>query len=170
MYARERIQQRRYNFITAVFTLLFLVSEAQAGEDEGVIIEKEVRHTIERMFHAISTENSNRNSFYDIVTSDFTLYEMGQVLNATQLIDLIDSTNTIEDDWELSDFNISIDSFSAHAFFKNRGRFITLAKGEKILTKYEWLESAYLVKENNKLKIKFYFSDATHKSIEKLTQ
>tara|TARA_Y100001978_G_scaffold130529_1_gene116698 strand:+ start:241 stop:753 length:513 start_codon:yes stop_codon:yes gene_type:complete len=170
MYTRKRIQKRSYNFITAVFALLFLVNEALAGEDEGVITEKEVRHTIEKMFHAISTENSNKNSFYDIVTSDFTLYEMGQVLNATELIDLIDSTNTIEDDWELSDFNISIDSFSAHAFFKNRGRFITLAKGEKKLTQYEWLESAYLIKENDKLKIKFYFSDATHKSIEKLTQ
>ena len=75
MYTRKRIQKRSYNFITAVFALLFLVNEALAGEDEGVITEKEVRHTIEKMFHAISTENSNRNSFYDIVTSDFTLYE-----------------------------------------------------------------------------------------------
>ena len=170
MYSFKQIQQGFYHFITAVVALLFLLGEAIAVENEGVITEKEVRHTIQRMFHEISTENSNKNSFYDLVTSDFTLYEMGQVLNATELIALIDSTNTIEDDWELSDFNISIDCFSAHAFFKNRGRFITLAKGEKILTKYEWLESAYLVKENDKLKIKFYFSDATHKSIEKLTQ
>ena len=50
--------------------------------------------------------------------------------------------------------------------FKNKGRFVTLNEGKKTLLNFEWLESAYMVRVDGKLKIKFYFSDAVDQSSE----
>jgi len=41
-----------------------------------------------------------------------------------------------------------------------------LNNGKKELHNYEWLESAYLVRVDGKLKIKFYFSDTINQSVE----
>jgi hypothetical protein len=63
----------------------------------------------------------------------------------------------------------TIDNQSAHAYFRNKGRFVTLTEGKKRLVKYEWLESAYLVRVNGELKVKFYFSDAVNETSEDLS-
>ena len=34
--------------------------------------------------------------------------------------------------------------------------------------KFEWLESAYLIKENEELKFNFYFSDVINQSVTKV--
>ncbi|MDP6700405.1 MAG: hypothetical protein QGH25_12200, partial [Candidatus Latescibacteria bacterium] len=130
------------------------------------ITEKEVVDTIKRMFHSFSVESDDKNNFYNVVTDDFVLYEMGHIFSASEFIEFAESFNTIEDDWELTDFNISIDDRSAHAYFKNKGRFVTLTDGKKWLLKKEWLESAYLIKVNGELRVKFYFSDAVNESSE----
>ena len=61
----------------------------------------------------------------------------------------------------VKNIKIYTDFNSAHISLEHTGEF-TLEKpiqnGSKTLS-YEWLESAYLVKENNKLKFKFYFSE-----------
>ena len=154
--------------------MLALASHLSAEESDGnrtqnkhsQITEAEVVDTIKRMFHSFSVENDDKNKFYDVVTDDFVLYEMGQIFSASEFIEFAESFNTIEDDWELTDFNISIDNQSAHAYFKNKGRFVTLIEGKKRLLKFEWLESAYLVRVNGELRVKFYFSDAVSESSE----
>ena len=85
-------------------------------------------------------------------------------MNAAEFIEFAETFNTIEDDWEITDWNITIDKESAHVFYKNNGRFVTLNDGKKTLLNYEWLESAYLVRVDGKLKIRFYFSDEINKS------
>ena len=89
---------------------------------------------------------------------------MGRTFTASEFLEFASSFNAIEDDWELSDMTISIDNETAHAYFKNKGRFVTLNDGQKTLLNYEWLESAYMVKVDGKLKIKFYFSDAINQT------
>ena len=143
--------------------MLAIASTVWAGEPT----EDEVADTIKGMFHSFSVESDDRNNFYDFVTNDSVIYEMGEIFNASEFLAL-DFSNTIEDDWELSDFKISIDNESAHAYFKNTGRFITLNKGKKRLLNKEWLESAYLVRINGRLKIKFYFSDEVNQSSEEI--
>jgi len=128
------------------------------------ITEQDVKDTILRMFDSFSVESSDKNNFYNYVTDDYLLYEMGRTFNASEFIDFANSFNTIEDDWELSDMKITIDQESAHAYFKNKGRFVTLNDGKKTLLNYEWLESAYMVRVDGKLKIKFYFSDSINQS------
>jgi|TARA_B100000959_G_C14716878_1_gene515238 hypothetical protein len=128
------------------------------------ITEQDVKDTILGMFDSFSVESSDKNNFYNYVTDDYLLYEMGRTFNASEFIDFANSFNTIEDDWELSDMKITIDQESAHAYFKNKGRFVTLNDGKKTLLNYEWLESAYMVRVDGKLKIKFYFSDSINQS------
>ena len=122
------------------------------------ISEQEVKDTILGMFDSFSVESDDKNNFYNYVTDDYVLYEIGKEMNAAEFLEFASSFNTIEDDWEVTDWNITIDKESAHAYFKNNGRFVTLNEGKKTLLNYEWLESAYLVRVEDKLKIKFYFS------------
>ena len=128
------------------------------------ITEEDIMNTLLGMFDSFSVESSDKNNFYNWVTDDYLLYEMGKTFTASEFLEFASSFNTIEDDWELSDMKISIDNNSAHAYFKNNGRFVTLNNGQKTLLNYEWLESAYMVKVDGKLKIKFYFSDTINQS------
>tara|TARA_B100000927_G_scaffold286968_1_gene279201 strand:- start:732 stop:1205 length:474 start_codon:yes stop_codon:yes gene_type:complete len=132
------------------------------------ITEQDVKDTILGMFNSFSVESSDKNNFYNYVTDDYVLYEIGKEMNATEFIEFASTFNTIEDDWEVTDWNITIDKESAHAFYKNNGRFITLNDGKKMLLNYEWLESAYLVRVDGKLKIRFYFSDEINKSLKEI--
>ena len=111
---------------------------------------------------------SKHKNFKNFVTDDYVLYEMGQIMSADDFIAFAKSFNTIEDDWTLSDMKISIDKNSAHAYFKNKGRFVSLNNGKKELSNYEWHESAYLVRVGDELKIKFYFSDTINQTTEPL--
>ena len=128
------------------------------------ITEEDIMNTLLGMFDSFSVESSDKDNFYNWVTDDYLLYEMGKTFTASEFIEFASSFNAIEDDWELSDMKISIDNNSAHAYFKNKGRFVTLNNGQKTLLNYEWLESAYMVKVDGKLKIKFYFSDTINQS------
>ena len=128
------------------------------------ITEEDIMNTLLGMFDSFSVESSDKDNFYNWVTDDYLLYEMGKTFTASEFLEFASSFNAIEDDWELSDMKISIDNNSAHAYFKNKGRFVTLNNGQKTLLNYEWLESAYMVKVDGKLKIKFYFSDTINQS------
>ena len=144
-----------------ILSIAFLLNGCTSNQK---ISEDEVMNTLLGMFDSFSVESSNKENFYNWVTDDYVLYEIGRTFTASEFLEFANSFNTIEDDWELSDMTISIDDKTAHAYFKNKGRFVTLNNGQKTLLNYEWLESAYMVKVDGKLKIKFYFSDAINQT------
>ena len=148
-----------------IFVSFFLVSCNNSGKP---ITEEEVKSTILNMFNSFSVESDNMENFKNFVTDDYILYEMGEVMTADDFISFAKSFNTIEDDWTISDMKISIDNNSAHAYFKNKGRFVSLNNGKKELSNYEWHESAYLVRVGDELKIKFYFSDTINQTTQPL--
>ena len=148
-----------------ILLIAFLLNGCTSNQK---ISEEEVMNTLLGMFDSFSVESSNKENFYNWVTDDYVLYEIGRTFTASEFLEFADSFNTIEDDWELSDMTISIDDKSAHAYFKNKGRFVTLNDGQKTLLNYEWLESAYMVKVDGKLKIKFYFSDAINQTSQQI--
>ena len=148
-----------------ILLLAFLLNGCTSNQK---ISEEEVMNTLLGMFDSFSVESSNKENFHNWVTDDYVLYEMGRTFTASEFLEFASSFNTIEDDWELSDMTISIDDKTAHAYFKNKGRFVTLNDGQKTLLNYEWLESAYMVKVDGKLKIKFYFSDAINQSSQQI--
>ena len=144
-----------------ILSTTFLLCSCSSYQE---ITEQNVKDTILGMFDSFSVESNDKSNFYNYVTDDYILYEMGKKFNASEFIDFANSFGTIEDDWTLSDMKISIDKESAHAYFNNKGRFVTLNEGKKTLLNYEWLESAYMVRVDGKLKIKFYFSDTVNQS------
>ena len=144
-----------------ILSTTFLLCSCSSYQE---ITEQDVKDTILGMFDFFSVESNDKSNFYNYVTDDYILYEMGKKFNASEFIDFANSFGTIEDDWTLSDMKISIDKESAHAYFNNKGRFVTLNEGKKTLLNYEWLESAYMVRVDGKLKIKFYFSDTVNQS------
>ena len=148
-----------------ILLIAFLLNGCTSNQK---ISEEEVMNTLLGMFDSFSVESSNKNNFYNWVTDDYVLYEIGRTFTASEFLEFASSFNTIEDDWELSDMTISIDDKSAHAYFKNKGSFVTLNDGQKTLLNYEWLESAYMVKVDGKLKIKFYFSDAINQTSQQI--
>ena len=149
-----------------IFTVIVLLNFSCNNSNE--ISEQEVKDTILGMFNSFSVESNDKNTFYNYVTDDYVLYEMGKEMNAAEFLEFASTFNIIEDDWEITNWNIIIDKESAHAHFKNKGRFVTFNDGKKTLLNYQWLESAYLVKIEDKLKIKFYFSDVVNLSSEEL--
>ena len=150
--------------IILILGILLIFSCSSSNE----ITEQDVKDTIFGMFDSFSVESDDKNNFYNYVTDDYILYEIGKKMDATEFLEFASTFNTIEDDWEITDWNISIDKQSAHAYFKNNGRFVTLNEGKKTLLNYQWIESAYLVKADDKLKIKFYFSDTVSQSSQEI--
>ena len=123
------------------------------------ISEAEVIKTIEEIFEAIDVKNVTPNLIDEYVTDDFIIFEADKKMNKSEFIEFVSSFPMIESDWELSDFRITTDFNTAHISLLNKGRFVMQTDSIKLLQKYEWLESAYMVKEGRKLKIKFYSSD-----------
>lgn len=142
--------------LIATFLTLIVVGCAPRQEK---ISESEVIRTVEGFFEALDVENSNPNLLERYVTDDFLIYEAGQKMNREEFLNLVHGAPILESDWELSDFRVSADNNSAHVSLFNRGNFVFQADSVQIRQHYEWLESAYLVKEEDSLKIKFYFSD-----------
>lgn len=83
-----------------------------------------------------------------------------------EFIEFVKSFKTIEDNWQLSDFEIDIDENSAHVSLRNVGKFLVETDSGNVIMNFDWLESAYLVREDGELKFDFYFSDAIKESIE----
>ena len=111
-----------------IVSITFLLCGCSSYQE---ITEQDVKDTILGMFDSFSVESNDKSNFYNYVTDDYILYEMGKRFNASEFIDFANSFGTIEDDWTLSDMKISIDKESAHAYFKNKGRFVTLNEGKK---------------------------------------
>ena len=140
-----------------LFVLVLLVVGCAPKQEP--IPEAEVVRTIEGFFEALDAENTNPDLLDAYVTPDFIIYEAGQKMDREQFKAFVQGASADETDWELSDFRISTEGNSAHASFFNRGNFVVQQDSVRMRLQIQWLESAYLVKKNDSLKIKFYFSD-----------
>lgn len=135
---------------------LFVMACSQQPEK---ISEAEVVKTLEGFFDAFDVENTNPDLLDEYITKDFLIYEAAKKMNKEEFLEFVGGFPITKSEWELSDFKISTDVNSAHISLFNKGDFIMQYDTITINQKFEWLESAYLVKEEGKLKIKFYFSD-----------
>lgn len=137
--------------------LLLLLMGCAPGHEE--ISESDVIRTVEGLFEALDAENTNPRLLDRYITRDFMIYEAGQKMTREEFVEMVNQASLLETDWELSDFRVSTDEHSAHVSLLNEGDFVVQADSVKVRLKYRWLESAYLVREGDSLKIKFYFSD-----------
>ena len=139
--------------------ILFILIAMGCTPQQEKISESDVIETLEGFFEALDVDNKNPNLIDDYVTQDFFLYEVGRKMNKEEFLEFVSGFPMTESDWKLSDFRISTDINSAHISYFNTGNFVLQTDSTKIQQKYEWLESVYMVKDENKLKIKFAFSD-----------
>ena len=140
-------------------TLFLLLLAVGCTPKQEPITESEVIRTVEGLFEALDVENTNPDLLDTYVTPDFIIYEAGQKMDLETFKAFAGSSTALETDWILSDFRISKDDHSAHASFFNRGTFLVQPDSVRVRVQLEWLESAYLIRDGEALKIKFYFSD-----------
>ena len=123
----------------------------------------DAERVLHEFFRNVDFEVYNRESFRDLITDDFHIYEAGQHMSRNDFFEFIESTHseaTLSNDWQLSDFEISTDHRSAHISYKNVGTFVSkTGDGKKSVLKFHWLENAYFVMDGGRLKIKFIHSE-----------
>ena len=123
----------------------------------------DAERVLHEFFRNVDFEVNNRESFRDLITDDFHIYEAGQHMSRNDFFEFIESTHseaTLSNDWQLSDFEISTDHRSAHISYKNVGTFVSKTEdGKKSVLKFHWLENAYFVMDGGRLKIKFIHSE-----------
>lgn len=142
--------------ITALLSLVVI----GCAPPQNNVPESTVTATLEGFFKALDVENEKADLFYDYVTDDFIIYEFGTKMSKEEFLEFISGPSPItETEWNFDDIKISTDENSAHVSLLNTGSFVIETDSVKLHQKYEWLESAFMVKEGDQLKIKFYFSD-----------
>ena len=124
--------------------------------------------TVELFFERLDVDGFDASRTQALLTDDFRIYEMGVELDWPGMVALFGgyaNGRTISTDWTLSDFRVDTDAGSAHVFYRNHGVFRSLdGNGGVVVTTVDWLESAYLVRRDGMLKLRFLQSDDVESS------
>ena len=138
--------------ITLLFTFLIFACQSPTK-----ISEKEVMETFDTFFEVI---DNDLDSFESLVTNDFFIFENSRHYSKEEFIEFVKTFDIISVNRKFEDITIDTDYNSAHISLKQFGEFIVNTPEGKVKLEFEWLESAYAIKVENKLKFKFYFSEA----------
>ena len=149
------------------FLLIFFIFSCNSSNQTD-ITEQEVKDKFDEFFEVLSVDNPDKNKLYELVTDDYFIFENQKKYSMEEFIEFVSTFKTLEDNWELSDFEIDIDKNSAHASLRNVGKFLVETDSGNVIMDFDWLESAYLVREGGELKFDFYFSDAIKESVTKV--
>lgn len=149
------------------FLLIFFIFSCNSS-NQSDITEQEVKDKFDEFFGVLSVNNPDKNKLYELVTDDYFIFENQKKYSMEEFIEFVSTFKTLEDNWELSDFEIDIDKNSAHASLRNVGKFLVETDSGNVIMNFDWLESAYLIREGGELKFDFYFSDAIKESVTKV--
>ena len=138
--------------ITLLFTFLIFACQSPTK-----ISEKEVMETFDAFFEVL---DNDLDSLKSLVTNDFFIFENSRYYSKEEFIEFVKTFDIISVKRKFEDVTIDTDYNSAHISLKQFGEFIVNTPDGKAKLEFEWLESAYAVKVENKLKFKFYFSEA----------
>lgn len=137
--------------------LLFMTCESPQK-----ISEQEVSSTLDTLFEIV---DKDIDRFGDIVTNDFFIFENSRTYTKDEFVDYVKSFGEFESKRSFEDLVIDTDYNSAHLSLKQHGEFIVSTPEGKVKMIFDWLESVYMLKEQEQLKIKFYFSEAVNDTI-----
>ena len=150
-----------------IFLLTFFIFSCNSF-NQTEITEQEVKDKFYEFFEVLSVNNPDKNKLYDLVTDDYFIFENQKKYSMEEFIQFVNTFRTLEDEWELSEFEIDIDQNSAHVSLRNIGKFLVETDSGNVIMNFDWLESAYLIRDEGELKFDFYFSDAVKESITKV--
>jgi nucleoid DNA-binding protein len=128
-----------------------------ACESPTKISEKEVMDSFNSFFEVLDSDLDN---FDSMVTEDFFIFENSRRYSKEEFIEFVKTFDIVSSKRTFEDVVIDTDVNSAHISLKQFGEFIVNTPDGKTKLEFEWLESTYAVKVDNKLKFKFYFSEA----------
>jgi len=147
-----------------IFILLFSLFFSECLKDR--ITENQAIELLNNYFYALDIENFSKNIIDDYITDDYFIYEAEKKMPTEDFKDFINnafnSRDLVSTEWKFSDIRVSTDYNSAHISYINDGSF--LSKDGTII-KSKWLETGYMVKTPNGLKMKFMFSDNIERKI-----
>ena len=135
-----------------------LVSLFISCEEPKKISEKEVMEVFNEFFYLL---DNDVDKIRDYLSEDFMIFEVSRKWDTEEFIEFVKGFGEFESKREFENIIIDTDLNSAHITLEHNGEFELekpTADGTTFLS-YEWLESAYIIKENGKLKFKFYFSE-----------
>ena len=137
--------------------LLLLSLIIFACQSPTKISEKEVMNSFNSFFEVLDNDLDN---FESMVTEDFFIFENSRRYSKEEFIEFVKTFDIVSSKRSFEDVVIDTDVNSAHISLKHFGEFIVNTPTGKTKLEFEWLESTYAVKVDNKLKFKFYFSEA----------
>ena len=137
--------------------LLLLSLIIFACQSPTKISEKEVMNSFNSFFEVL---DNDLDSFESMVTEDFFIFENSRRYSKEEFIEFVKTFDIVSSKRSFEDVVIDTDVNSAHISLKHFGEFIVNTPTGKTKLEFEWLESTYAVKIDNKLKFKFYFSEA----------
>ena len=73
-----------------ILLIVFLLNGCTSNQK---ISEEEVMNTLLGMFDSFSVESSNKENFYNWVTDDYVLYEIGRTFTASEFLEFASSFN-----------------------------------------------------------------------------
>lgn len=151
-----------------IFTILMILT-SNSNAEEFLITDEKAIGKLQEFFELLNIQVYDKENLSKIVTSDFHIFEVGNDFDIDSFDSFINEASEVfnETSWELSDFVVSIDNNSAHVSYLNKGLFKTK---QNELVHSEWMESVYMVLENDELKLKFLQSDLVNEEIEAIDQ
>ena len=145
--------------------LLLLLVPFISCQTPSKVTEDQVMEAFETFFDILDNDPDN---FGSIVTNDFYIFEYSRRYSKEEFIEFVNGFDIIDGKRDFENITIETDYHSAHITLTHFGEFrVTSPEGE-IKMNFEWLESAYLIKEDGTLKFKFYFSEAIIKTTIKI--
>jgi nucleoid DNA-binding protein len=151
------LKEEKFNFVKMKKLLLLLSLIIFACQSPTKISEKEVMVSFNSFFEVLDNDLDN---FESMVTEDFFIFENSRRYSKEEFIEFVKTFDIVSSKRTFEDVVIDTDINSAHISLKHFGEFIVNTPTGKTKLEFEWLESTYAVKIDNKLKFKFYFSEA----------
>ena len=121
------------------FLLIFFIFSCNSSNQTD-ITEQEVKDKFDEFFGVLSVDNPDKNKLYELVTDDYFIFENQKKYTMEEFIEFVSTFKTLEDNWELSDFEIDIDKNSAHASLRNVGKFLVETDSGNVIMDFDWLE------------------------------
>ncbi|MDG1683071.1 MAG: hypothetical protein P8J81_07985 [Luminiphilus sp.] len=157
---------------SVVMVLVCLISyqpNAQEAINEDMVIV-----ALRGFFTALSVENYPDPKMKDRITDDFLIFEMGKAFSWERFQYFLNDAGYsawTSTRWQFSEARVSLSGSSAHVSYVNTGEFVYPDPdnpGQALRERNVWLESAYLVREEGRLRLKFLQSDNVSREIEAL--
>ena len=144
-----------------LFTLLFITIFFSC-QNHQKISDIEVKDAFYNLFDVLDNDPKN---FGEVVTDDFLIFENSKRYNIDEFIEFVTSFDIIESERKFKNLSIDTDANSAHITLDHHGEFLINTPNGKQRLIFDWLESAYLIRDGKSLKFKFYFSEAIKDTI-----